>query len=271
MTKSAWNERIKRAEDLAARLPFASEMLLFYREIACFQRDLYGQLLSGSRKEFKKQNGDFLRTEFDLALIMPHFPSLLSLVARVGPPPLASRAQDLGRQGRPEWDQLLTTYWEQGGRFEPMADYLSTFCARAFLQPYAEWLAERAVQPQIIATQPVCPHCQAMPQVGVLRQEGDGSKRSLICSLCATEWGYRRIVCLFCGEEDEKKLCYYAADGFEHVRVEACERCKTYIETVDLTKNGLAVPLVDELASVPLTLWAQEKGYTKRQSNLLGM
>jgi formate dehydrogenase maturation protein FdhE len=40
---------------------------------------------------------------------------------------------------------------------------------------------------------------------------------------------------------------------------------------VDLTKNGLAVPLIDELASVPLNLWARENGYTKLQLNLLGM
>ena len=39
----------------------------------------------------------------------------------------------------------------------------------------------------------------------------------------------------------------------------------------DLTKNGLANPLVDELASVPLDLWAQEHGYAKVCPNLLGM
>ncbi|PYU36148.1 MAG: formate dehydrogenase accessory protein FdhE, partial [Acidobacteria bacterium] len=57
----------------------------------------------------------------------------------------------------------------------------------------------------------------------------------------------------------------------EHMRVEACDTCKTYINTVDLTKNGLAIPVVDELAALPLGLWAQENGYTKLQSNLLGI
>ncbi len=63
----------------------------------------------------------------------------------------------------------------------------------------------------------------------------------------------------------------YTAGEFEHVRIEACETCKTYIKTVDLTKNGLAVPVVDELATTPLNLWAQEKGYTKLEPNLLGL
>jgi len=35
--------------------------------------------------------------------------------------------------------------------------------------------------------------------------------------------------------------------------------------------NGLAVPEVDELASVSLDLWAAEKGYNKLQVNLLGL
>jgi formate dehydrogenase maturation protein FdhE len=40
---------------------------------------------------------------------------------------------------------------------------------------------------------------------------------------------------------------------------------------VDLTKNGRAEPLVDEMATPHLDLWARDHGYTKLQSNLLGM
>jgi FdhE protein len=67
------------------------------------------------------------------------------------------------------------------------------------------------------------------------------------------------------------KLPVYTAGQFEHVRVEACDSCRTYIKSVDLTRNGLAVPIVDELATVPLNIWAEEHGYTKLQPNLLGM
>jgi len=66
-------------------------------------------------------------------------------------------------------------------------------------------------------------------------------------------------------------LPVYTASQFEHVRVEACDSCKSYIKTIDLTKNGYAVPIVDELATIPLTLWAQERGYSKLQPNLLGL
>jgi FdhE protein len=55
-----------------------------------------------------------------------------------------------------------------------------------------------------------------------------------------------------------------------HVRVEACDTCKSYLRTIDLTKDGHAVPLVDDLAAISLTLWADERGYRRLQPNLLG-
>jgi len=143
--------------------------------------------------------------------------------------------------------------------------------AWTFLQPYAEHLADHTEPAEVHGTPPLCPLCSGRPQAGVLRQEGDGAKRSLICSLCATEWSYRRIVCPACGEESADKLPVYVAEELSHVRVEACDTCRHYIKTIDLTKNGRAVPVVDELAAIPLSLWAAEKGYAKVSSNLLGL
>ena len=105
--------------------------------------------------------------------------------------------------------------------------------------------------------------------MGVLRPEGEGAKRTLICSFCRTEWDYLRIACLACDERREQKLCVYTTPKFEAVRVEACDTCKAYIKTVDLTRNGLAVPEVDELAAIPLTLWVDENGYQKATRNVL--
>jgi len=68
----------------------------------------------------------------------------------------------------------------------------------------------------------------------------------------------------------EKKLPVYVAEQFSHIRIEACDTCKSYLRTIDLTKNGCAIPIVDDLAAIPLSLWAQERGYTRLQPNLLG-
>jgi FdhE protein len=138
------------------------------------------------------------------------------------------------------------------------------------LQPFYEYRAsQRPVE--LGGEKAACPFCGERPQVGVLRGEGDGAKRSLICSLCSTEWDFRRLLCPSCGEEAPEKLPVYLAEEIPYIRVEACDTCHTYIKAVDLSKNGLAVPLVDELATVSLSLWAQEHEYTKLQVNLLGM
>jgi formate dehydrogenase maturation protein FdhE len=39
----------------------------------------------------------------------------------------------------------------------------------------------------------------------------------------------------------------------------------TYIKSIDLSKNGNAVPVMDELATVSLNLWAQGHNYKKAQ------
>ncbi len=65
-------------------------------------------------------------------------------------------------------------------------------------------------------------------------------------------------------------MAFYSAPEIVHVRVDVCDTCHTYLKSIDLTKTGLAVPVVDELASIPLDLWAREHGYEKLQINLLG-
>jgi formate dehydrogenase maturation protein FdhE len=40
---------------------------------------------------------------------------------------------------------------------------------------------------------------------------------------------------------------------------------------VDLTRDGHAVPVVDELATVALNIWAENQGYLKLEPNLLGL
>jgi formate dehydrogenase accessory protein FdhE len=117
-------------------------------------------------------------------------------------------------------------------------------------------------------TQPCTSH---IPLCAVLRPEGEGAKRFLLCAVCATEWEFNRIRCPACGNDDKDTLPVYTSDQFPHIRLEACDACHTYLKSIDLTKNGLAVPEVDEIAAVALDLWAADKGYTKLRVNLLGL
>ena len=156
------------------------------------------------------------------------------------------------------------------GADEALAKSLATFFARVMLQPYAEFVAGAMLPPAPMMTTCRCPRCDALPLLGVLRPEGDGGKRFLMCSFCSLEWEFRRIFCAKCGEEAEEKLPVYVAEQIPHIRMECCETCKHFLRTVDLTKDGNAVPLVDDLAAVPLSLWAEENGYERIQGNLLG-
>jgi FdhE protein len=168
------------------------------------------------------------------------------------------------------WIAGLEAYWQHGGKYDQQVGAFAQFLARAFLQPYAEFRVSQAMKAPVVMTVNTCPLCGARPLLGVLRPEGDGGKRFLLCSFCSQEWEFRRILCPTCGEEAEAKLPVYVAEQLPHIRVEACDTCKFFIPGVDLTKDGNAIPLVDDLAAIPLTLWAHEHGYSRLQPNLLG-
>jgi FdhE protein len=271
MRPGIWDSRIERARELASAHPFASEGLRFYERLAGFQRSLYSEILGASGPLKMPRTPGMLRQEFDVFLLLPRFAPFLSLIERIAPSPLAQAARELGKQGSSRWQEVLMQFWEGGVGAPTKLAPAEMLLSWSFLQPYAEYLADHSAWVAPIGTPPVCPLCGGKPQAGALRPEGDGGKRSLICALCALEWSYRRLVCPACGEEDVHKLAVYTVKEFSHVRVEACDACRTYIKTVDLTKDGRAVPVVDDLATLPLDLWATEHGYVKLQANVLGI
>lgn len=266
-----WQQRIERARRLSAEYPFAGDVLRFYEHVAGAQQHVYSCVEVATGKNNTQHRAGSLREELDLTLLLPELRGFLGVIEKHAPGPLAGAAGELARRDSKAWVELLTAWWTAPGDGIAAPNAHLQFCARAFLEPYAQYLAEHAEIPVIDVTPRVCPLCGARPQMGVLRQESDGTGRFLVCTLCATEWRYGRIGCPACGEGSETNLAVFVAEELKHVRVEACEKCKVYIKTVDLTKDGHAIPVVDEIAAIPLDLWAAERGYTKLQSNLLGM
>jgi formate dehydrogenase maturation protein FdhE len=292
-----YDARIRRAQHLASIHPFASEVMNFYQHLAQFQKRLYAHLAPSTSQHPLPAAAESFRSNLDLAQLLQHFPELLSLLQNVGPPPVAEAARQFSLQGPAAWIAFLTEYWTVAGtsnhlrsqapHFQPTpplpqdaapddaphaaaSETLTAFILQVFLQPYAEFLAADRAVPAQITTHSICPICHSVPLLGVLRIEGDGGKRHLLCSFCLHEWEFRRIFCSTCGEEAENKLPVYVAEQFPHIRVEACETCHHYLRTIDLTKDGHAVPIVDDLAALPLTLWANEHTYSRLHPNLLG-
>jgi FdhE protein len=241
--ETVWQQRIRRAEKLAAAHSFAGEILGFYIHVARFQEDLY------------RRNPERVA----------EFGKFLALVVELGPARVSQDAEKL-MQSPETQSSLLETIWSGAG---PSTS--QQFLAFAYLQPFAEFARGAAHLQLENYSSSICPWCNRRPALGVLRQQGDAGQRNLICGFCMAEWPFRRVVCAGCGEEEPTKLPVYSAAEMPHIRVECCDSCHGYIKSVDLTKNGLAEPVVDELASIPLNLWAQERGYTKLHPNLLGM
>ncbi len=265
-----YDARIRRAERLAAQHFFATEFLDFYKHIAAFQKALRANIAASSSVKSSDALSAELRSPLDLTVVLPHFRGFLSMIEQHAPAALAKAANQMSLLPSDSWIASLEAYWQHAGKYDQQVGAFAQFLPRAFLQPYAEFRAALMPRAPMVITVRVCPLCGSRPLSGVLRVEGDSGKRFLLCSFCSQEWEFRRIHCPTCGEQAEGKLPVYVAEQLPHIRVEACDTCKFFLTTVDLTKDGHAIPLVDDLAAIPLTLWAHEHGYSRLQPNLLG-
>jgi FdhE protein len=266
-----YDARIRRAEHLSSVCPFAQEVLHFYRRIAEFQKKSGETVFKNIVRVRNQQNPESLVADETLQKLLPGFSEFLGLVAESGPASLALSAKQRSVEPIEILAEILRSYWNAGHSTDDPDSAFLQFLPRAFLQPLAEIApSESLPHSKSMASGSRCPLCGARPLLGVLRPEGDGGKRFLLCSFCLKEWEFRRILCSTCGEESESKLPVFVAEQFPHIRVEACDTCKFYLRTVNLTKDGNAVPIVDDLAAIPLSLWANEQNYTRAQPNLLG-
>jgi formate dehydrogenase maturation protein FdhE len=257
-----WNKQIERANHLAAESSGSKELLTFYAQLLRAQAEIYESFRH--RKNWLP-SGDL---EADLLVVRSSITGLLESVALHGPTSLASEAQILLAESDTITDKLLE-YWRSPSDTQ--------FFAKSILQPYALWLAETRTTPigrELASGERTCPFCGGRPQLSFLQAKessAESGNRDLLCSTCLCSWEFRRVVCANCGEERPAKLGYFHSPEFDHIRIEACDSCKHYLKGIDLTRLGLAVPLVDEIYGAPLDLWAREHGYTKIELNLVGV
>ena len=258
-----WEKQILRADQLAAQANGSGELLRFYARLLRAQQEIYETLRS--LKSWLPSG----EVEHDLPEIRDIFLPLIRTVAEHGSDPLAAEARDLLESDGESFNGTLLTYWQNP------SDIL--FFGKACLQPYLRWLAETGVRPtgrEILSDERCCPFCSGNPQVSFLdstEPNAESGNRYLICATCLSSWKFRRVVCVNCGEERPEKLAYYHSPKFDHIRIEACETCQHYLKGVDLTRFGLAAPIVDEVGAAPLDLWAREHGFIKIELNLVGV
>ena len=173
-----------------------------------------------------------------------------------GPAGLAGHVPLLRDRQPDDWRRMLERYLAEDA-FDA-ADAPAAFVIEALLQPLAGLCAASAA---VNEAGHRCPFCHQRPAAGVLRDAGQGTRRALVCGLCFTEWSFERIACPSCGERKFDELPVYTAEQIANVRVECCDTCGVYLKTIDASKDGTVIPVVDDLATLALDLWARERGY----------
>jgi hypothetical protein len=122
-----------------------------------------------------------------------------------------------------------------------------------------------------------CPACGGLAQASVIAEESGefmgGSPRSLVCGRCAGQWTFARALCTWCSEADPRRLPSFVRDERRAVRIDGCETCGSYVKTFDLREPGGVelVPLVDDVATVALDLWAQDQGLVRPLVSFAGV
>lgn len=285
VAEQTWAVRRRRAADLVERYPFAAEVLA-----------LYGALLDVQERAFIRVLVDGPAAE-DAAIFTATrvLPDVMATTVAAAPALLAASV----REGRDTVDaEALVTRWLRGEEQAPVDRYL----ARAATQPVLEALGTAA---GAACAGPRdgrhCPVCGGPPQLSFVSKSSESlvtGRRHLLCARCNASWAYARMTCAACGETSSDRLLVYSEEGtaaaqasghvvpgaaavrgapleerafFPHMRVEGCETCHRYVIGVDLARDGRAVPLVDELAAIPLDLYAGERGMRKVTPNLMGM
>jgi FdhE protein len=277
-----WVERRRRAGELRARQGFARQLL-----------DFYGTLLGVQEKAYH-----------DAAAAMPPAASLAVYVAELVVPsvvdvtissgPDRMRSQLIDRL-ETESPRDIVERWISDEE-QPLVD---RFLARASLGPVLE-AVDAATRAACAGPRDArhCPDCGGLPQLSYFAAGPEDlatGPRYLLCARCGATWGYPRMTCAGCGEESSAKLTIFSEHGttsgergsvvrglphnatpvqhpavFPHMRIEACDTCRRYLLSVDLAADPKAVPIVDEVAAIPLDLYARDRGFTKITTNLMG-
>lgn len=255
-----WPLRRQRTDELLARYAFAGQILTLYRALLIVQEQIFhaSNSLPRSRARFGEGVEEFVATQA--------LPQVVDVTVQFGPSLLVE--QTIGVFARADLQDLIRR-WLTGDSLTPTETYL----ARASAGPVLEAMGPSGLFPPPLDERH-CPNCGGLPQLSYFAVSGEAlvtGPRYLLCSRCSNSWIYTRMVCAGCGETSGRRLPIYGeAERFPHVRIDGCESCHQYLLTFDLRKDTRAVPIVDELAALPLDLYAQERGMTKIVPNLVG-
>jgi FdhE protein len=156
-------------------------------------------------------------------------------------------------------------YSDQLGVEADLVSFVGLNLSQAVAELFAEKVRHKVDQETWLKGN--CPVCGSHPAIERLAR--DDGKRMLRCSLCGTEWYFKRIMCPFCGNEDHNSLRFFVVEEEtptekSHFRVDVCDKCKVYIKTLDerkLPETEKPDLYLENLNSVYLDILAQKDGF----------
>jgi formate dehydrogenase maturation protein FdhE len=255
---SVFAERKARALELAARYPFVAEPMRLFAALADAQEAPYRLALH------RPPSAD----ELVAFVVRESLPAVMDATMSAGTELLRESVILRFHEGDL---QTIVRGWIEG---HPIAE-TDAFLARAALSPVLEGApALAAALRGETDDERRCKACGGLPQLAVFTDTGEAlltGQRHLVCRRCAAEWSYPRMTCVSCRETETARLPILADEAqLPHLRVDACDTCRSYIVSVDMRKDPRAIPIVDEIAALPLDLLATERGYTKIARNVMG-
>jgi FdhE protein len=277
-----WAERRRRVAELRARQGFARQLLDFYGALLGAQEKAHHDAVTASPAAVDL-------VPFTVEVVVP---GVIDVSVSTGPERM--RSQLIERLERTHPREMLQR-WIDGED----QSLIEGFLARASLGPVLEALGRSATAACRGPRDSFhCPQCGGLPQLSYFAPGPEDlatGPRRLLCSRCGAFWGYPRMTCAACGEQDSAKLTILSEHGttsgergnmvrglslgpprpaldavFPHMRIDACDTCRAYLLSVDLAAEPRAVAVVDELAAIPLDLFARDRGFTKIIPNLMG-
>jgi FdhE protein len=280
-----WTERHRRTAELRRRHTFARELLDFYGALLVVQEDAFDDARSASVPV-----AGLIAYVAEMVV-----PGVVDVSVAAGP---AKLRDAVARRLETTDPRDFVDAWIRG-EDQVMVD---RYLARASLGPILEALGPAAGASCIgVRDQRHCPSCGGPPQLSYFALPGEdlaAGGRFLLCARCHDSWGYARMTCPGCGEDASSRLPIFNEEGttsgergsvvrglqgrlaghgaaghkavFPHIRIEACDTCRKYLLNIDLAADLAAVPVVDELAALPLDLYAREQGFSKITPNLMG-
>jgi len=290
---SPWAAHRRRAQELRQRHPFADEVLGFYTVILGVRAQAW--------EDTRAQQPEHLAAWAAQAVL----PRVVAATEAAGPEVLAKAVTELSDGGGL---QPCLDAWLAGGDLDPVERFLARATLTGPLVALGDEAGAACAADPAPRGDRRCPRCGALPQLSLRTDPADplvSGARLLACSRCDYTWGYSGTACPSCGETSGGTRTVYAearprpavgtlvgrggGDGsgaggasgarstevadspiFPHLHVDTCSSCGRYVIDVDLGADPRAVPEVDELAALPLDLYAAERNLTKITPNLMG-